>query len=261
MYFSQKKERKNVHAKGEDACAADCLPDDGPSFSPLQLLQQDVQGLHATEQQQQLLLLLLLCCSAACVEACCCSCVLLFIACVCRSLQGPGGLTARNASLSALEGAALTLLEGHRLQQPVLRREHPPTYGLKWGPPVLQGSRGPPGDDASPAARFRDAYFSQLRKGAAEDDKGVVVGRHSMHMPSSYYVVGFKPALCIEEDYFNELVGGLAKPQSLTLGGITPENSVVRDALTRMQCLFPSKQLIQDDCGKLIAMVSQFNLS
>lgn len=169
---------------------------------------------------------------------------------VCRSLRGRGGQTARSSSLNALQGAALTLLEGYRLQEPVFRREHPPTYGMRWGPP--QGAGDPSG---SSAAEFRAAYAAQLQKGAADDDRGVVLGRHLMHVPACYCVAGSRPALCPENDYYNDLLAGPAQPQSILVSPHTTANSIVRDTLARMECLFPPKQLIQDDCGKLIAMV------
>ena len=173
----------------------------------------------------------------------------LYMACL-LSLRGPGGQTARNSSLNALEGAALTLLEGYRLTVPTMRREHPPTYGLRWGSPQGGGQTF-----GCSALDFRAAYAAQLQRGTADDDRGVVLGRHLMHMPACYCAAGSRPALCPENDYYNDILVGPPKPQSIILSPHTESNSIVRETLARMECLFPPKQLIQDDCGKLIAMV------
>ncbi|OEH77348.1 snf2 family N-terminal domain-containing protein [Cyclospora cayetanensis] len=165
------------------------------------------------------------------------------------TLRGQGGPTARFSSLSALEGAALTLLEGYRLREPVLRREHPPTYGLRWGSPQGAGEAS-----GSAASDFRVAYATQLQKGAADDDRGIVLGRHIMHVPACYCVAGTRPALCPENDYYNDLLTGASRPQCIVVSQHAETNSAVRETLARMECLFPPKQLIQDDCGKLIAM-------
>lgn len=131
-----------------------------------------------------------------------------------------------------------------------MRREHPPTYGLRWG--SAHGAQ----ENISTAVDFRAAYTAQLQKGTADDDTGVVLGRHLMHVPACYCVAGSRPALCPENDYYNELLAGPSKPQSFILCPHSEIDSSVRETLARMECIFPPKQLIQDDCGKLIALVS-----
>ena len=167
-----------------------------------------------------------------------------------RSLRGSGGNTARAASLHALEGAALTLLEGYRLREPLLRREYLPTYGLRWGDVQL---------GQSTAADFRAAYSALLQKGAADEANGggVQIGKHLMHVSACYGVCGSRAALSVENDYYNDLLKGPAHAESFLITNYADADCTVNETLSRMQCLFPPKQLIQDDCGKLIAMVRQ----
>lgn len=134
----------------------------------------------------------------------------------------------------------------------MLRREHPPTYGLRWGP--VYGAA----DVFSSTGDFRLAYMTQLQKGAGDDDERVMLGRHLMHVLACYCVAGFRPLLCPENDYYSDILGGKENSQSIVVLPHNESDSVVRDTLARMECVFPSKQLIQDDCGKLIAMVRSY---
>lgn len=201
------------------------------------------------------------------------------------SLTGTGALTARRSSLEVLEDALFLLQEASRVRLLRNRREHPPTYGLRWPYACAVASETAVGcGDETPASlvasrtdvlsaladgdAFCESYAKERQRGvattmdAAPGGSSALRRRALAHTAASYCEASSRPALSFDNDYYEPMLGGwrgAALPKSLRVESprknTCADASEVQAALRRTLCLFPPKQLIQDDCGKLIVMV------
>lgn len=214
------------------------------------------------------------------------------------SLTGRGAITARQSSLSALEDALFLIQHAGRVRVQRYRREHPPTYALQWRfcqdkteeekeraflvdekdrkTSTTYSSKAAEPDSPSTeealaalsdADAFCNLYANELQQRDFSSGDTSLPRRASKriltHTPASYCVTSSVPALRFENDYYEPLLGGWRGsrvPGSVRLvsAADSPE-SIVEFALRRTQCIFPPRQSIQDDCGKLIVLVRIMN--